>query len=336
MPITPRPIRPAHPARSPRPRAAAHALLAVLAAALGTLGCDRAPAGGTGPAEPVAASRTPVVVATTTMIADLARTLGGDAVTVIGIMKTGEDPHVYDVRPNDARVIASADLVLTNGLHLEATLAHVIEHNARGNVIALAESVTFNLIGTADPTKAAGAPDPHVWMDPTIWADIAGVAGDALIDLVEDPSQKQAIRDRTQRYIDELAQLDRQIHDAFAQVPAGQRVIITSHDAFAYFGRAYGVEVHGVIGISTEQQPRPQDIEALEQLVRDRNVKAVFIETSTSATLNQIVEKVARTTGVAVGGTLFSDSLGEPGTPGGTYLGMMRHNATTVADALRD
>jgi len=145
----------------------------------------------------------------------------------------------------------------------------------------------------------------------------------------------RAITARTDAFVEELLALDAQVKALFDAVPAEQRVIITSHDAFAYFGRAYGVEVHGVIGISTEQQPRPQDIEALEKLVRDRDVKAVFIETSTSATLNQIVEKVARSTGASVGGTLFSDSLGEPGTAGGTYLGMMRHNATTVAEALK-
>jgi len=300
-------------------------LIALLAALLapGMSGCGR----------PASASGKPVVVATTTMIADLAATLGGDAVHVVGIMKAGEDPHVYDVRPNDARTIATADLVLANGLHLEATLGQVIDNNARGKVVRLGEVVAFEAIGATYAGSKQGAPDPHIWMDPTIWARCAQATRDALIELV--PGEARAITARTDAFVEELLALDAQVKALFDAVPAEQRVIITSHDAFAYFGRAYGVEVHGVIGISTEQQPRPQDIEALEKLVRDRDVKAVFIETSTSATLNQIVEKVARSTGASVGGTLFSDSLGEPGTAGGTYLGMMRHNATTVAEALK-
>ena len=306
----------------PVPRLVCLAVVGFVAAA-GLTGCGQAPA----------ASGKPTVVATTTMIADLAATLGGDAVQVVGIMKSGEDPHVYDVRPNDARLIARAELILTNGLNLEATLGAVIANNAEGRVIALGEAVEFDAIGASYEGSKQGAPDPHIWMDPTIWARCAEATRDALIDLV--PEEAEAFTARTDAYLKELEALDTEIKALFAAIPAEQRVIITSHDAFAYFGRAYEIEVHGVIGISTEQQPRPQDIEALENLVRDRSVKAVFIETSTSATLNQIVEKVAANTGAAVGGTLFSDALGDPGGAGGTYLGMMRHNAQTVAGALR-
>jgi manganese/zinc/iron transport system substrate-binding protein len=150
-----------------------------------------------------------------------------------------------------------------------------------------------------------------------------------------DPAGSQHYQDRGQAYLAQLEELDAWTRAEMSAIPREQRVMVTSHDAFQYFGAAYEVEVHAVIGISTEQQPRPQDIEALEKLVRDRKVKALFIETSVSATLNQLVRKVAQATGAKVGGQLHSDSLGEPGTEAGTYIGMIRHNVKTLAEALR-
>ncbi|MBN2446202.1 MAG: zinc ABC transporter substrate-binding protein, partial [Phycisphaerae bacterium] len=181
------------------------------------------------------------------------------------------------------------------------------------------------------PLASGGAPDPHVWMDPTLWGQCSAVAARALTDLL--PDKAETIAKRQAAYLSQIKTLHEEIRALFEAVPTDRRVMVTSHDAFAYFGRAYEIEVHAVIGISTEQQPRPRDVEALHSLVRSRSVKALFIETSTSATLNAIVEKVAQETGASVGGTLYSDSLGSLGTPAGTYLGMMRHNARTIADA---
>lgn len=270
------------------------------------------------------------VVCTTTMIADLARNIAGDHAEVIGIMKSGEDPHVYDVRPRDAQLIADADVVLMNGLHLESTLEHIIENNADSAVVArLAEDDRITTLGSE--TKD-GAPDPHCWFNVEYFKVYAEKARDALI--AADPGHAELFRKRTDDYLFQLNLLHTDVIKQLSAIPEEQRVIVTSHDAFQYFGKAYGIEVLAVIGISTEQQPRPQDIAALEAQVTERGVRALFIETSVSRTLNDIVKKVADNTGAAVGGTLYSDSLGEPGTDAGTYIGVVLHNTELIVKAL--
>jgi manganese/zinc/iron transport system substrate-binding protein len=272
-----------------------------------------------------------MVVATTTMIADLAQVIAGDDAQVAGIMKPGEDPHTYDIRPRDAQTLADADVILANGLHLEATLAHIIENHAQGKVVAyLAEHpdiVPRNL------QSKGGAPDPHCWFNVKYFMVYAQGVCDALVKA--DPAHAPAYRQRAQAYLAQLAQLDDWVRTQLETIPRSQRVLVTSHDAFAYFGAAYGVEVLSIIGISTEQQPRPQDMENLERQVREHHIRALFVETSVTATLNEMVRKVAAATGAAIGGTLFSDSLGPPDTEAGTYLGMVRHNVSTMVKALK-
>ena len=272
----------------------------------------------------------PRVVATTTMLEDLARVLGGTDIEVIGIMRAGEDPHVYEVRPKDAQTIANADLVLMNGFHLESTLERIAEANAVRPPVRVAERAV------AEPIGADGAPDPHVWMDPTLWSEVAAAAAEAIAAVGIEPEAVARVNERLAAYQAALAELDAGIAEGLSAIPERQRVIVTSHDAFNYFARRYGVEVHGVIGISTDQQPRPQDIEALMDQIRERGVRAVFIETSATQTLNQVVRKVASDTGVALGGSLYSDSLGAPGSGGDTYLTMLRSNADTIVSTLAD
>lgn len=271
----------------------------------------------------------PTVVATTTMIADAARVIAGDDVRVVGIMRDGEDPHTYNVTPQDATAIADADLVLANGLHLEATLEKIIEDKAKRSVY-LAEQRAIECI--ADD-GAEGAPDPHCWMDVVIFREYVAGIRDALVEM--DPANASAYNERAEAYLAELDELHAWVQGQFKQVPAERRVIITSHDAFNYFGRAYGVEVHGIIGISTEQQATSRDIQRLEQMIREKGIRAVFHETSVSNTLNNMIEQIADETGVKVGGELYSDSLGEQGTEAGTYIGMMKHNTMTMVDALK-
>jgi len=272
----------------------------------------------------------PTVVATTTMLDDLARTLGGDRVRVVGLMKPGQDPHVYDVLPRDAQAIAAADLIVANGLNLEATLHDVIENNARGQIIYAAEQDGIQTLGSED---YAGAPDPHCWMDISMFKLYAEQVCAGLVEI--DPDHAAGYEKRTAVFLAELDELQTWVSERFEEVPKEQRVILTSHDAFNYFGTANDIEVHGVIGISTEQAPRPQDITALQELVQSRNVKALFIESSVTPTLNAMVQKVAEQTGSTVGGTLYSDSLGRPGSGADTYIGMMKHNVNTVVDALK-
>jgi manganese/zinc/iron transport system substrate-binding protein len=270
------------------------------------------------------------VVCTTTMITDLASIIADDDATVIGIMKTGEDPHVYEMRPRDTQDIASADLVLMNGLHLEAQIDHVVENHASGRVVRLAEDPRIKPRGS---DQYQGAPDPHCWFNVEYFKVYAERARDALIEI--DPTHAENYRRRTEAYLEELTELHAWAKQQIAAVPKRQRVMITSHDAFGYFGDTYDIEVHAVIGMSTEQIPTGRDKIRLQQLVTDRGAKAVFIETSVSQALNDMVRQIAEATGTRVGGTLYSDSLGEPDTEVGAYLGMFRHNVNTVVEALR-
>ena len=270
------------------------------------------------------------VVCTTTMIADVAKVIAGDAAEVKGIMRAGEDPHVYDVRPRDVQLLAEGDLILMNGLHLEATLAHVVENNAKGKVVKLAETPS---IVPLESEATRGAPDPHCWFNVTYFRVYAERARDGLIEA--DPKNAEGYRQRADAYLKQLDELHEWVKKEIETVPRERRVMVTSHDAFQYFGRTYFVDVFAVIGISTEQQPKPQDVQRLESLVRERGVKALFIETSVSKTLNDLVEKIAKNTGAKLGGTLYSDSLGAPETPAGSYLGMIHHNVRTVVDALK-
>lgn len=270
------------------------------------------------------------IVATTTMIEDLAHQIAGPDAQVIGIMKVGEDPHVYDVRPNDAVSISKADIVFMNGLHLEATLEGVVEQSARGPVVDLTKLAAIDPLGSSD---YEGAPDPHCWMDVRLYRKYAEVMRDQLVGL--DPEHAEGYRQRATAYLAQLDELEAWIREQWQSIPQDQRVIVTSHDAFNYYAEAYDVQVHGVIGISTDAQPKAADIEAMRQMIQDRGVRALFVETSVAPTLNQIVENIAQATGAQIGGSLFSDSLGGPDSAGATYLDMMRHNTTTMVEALR-
>ena len=271
------------------------------------------------------------IVCTTTMIEDLARNLAGNTANVIGVMRAGEDPHVYNVRPRDAEQIASADIIFTNGHHLESTLEKVIQNNAKGIVIPLAERAVPNPLGSID-TADNGAPDPHCWMSVTNFRKYLKHALDGIV--AADPENAVAYRKNAEQYDTKLKELDAWIKTQIELIPAERRVIVTSHDAFQYLAQAYGLDVRAMIGISTAEAPRPQEIEEIEAVIRNRNVKALFIETSTSSTLNTLVKKSARATGATIGGTLYSDSLDEPGKPAGSYIGMMRHNVSAISNAL--
>ena len=276
------------------------------------------------------------VVATTTMIADLAKRIAGDDATVVGLMKPGEDPHTYEVRPRDAQAIAEADVVLMNGLQLEATLDRIAQNNTRPGalLVRLAEHPDIQPLGKLDDAgQVTGAPDPHCWFDVAYFRIYAQGVRDALIRA--DPDHAEGYGARTAEYLAQLDELDVWVRQQLETVPRERRVLVTSHDAFGYYGRAYGVDVFAVIGMSTEQQPRPRDVEELERQVRERGVRALFIETSVSSTLNDLVRKVADATGARVGGTLYSDSLGDADSPAATYLDMIRHNTTTIVEALR-
>ncbi|MEM9345339.1 MAG: zinc ABC transporter substrate-binding protein [Planctomycetota bacterium] len=270
------------------------------------------------------------VLALTTQIADAAQIVGGEGVQVVGMMRAGEDPHTYDPNPQDAMAMDEADLVLGNGLNLEAIIAKLVESRAADKTVYLAES------GDITPLMDEGAesaPDPHCWMDPDNFKVYVEGIRDAMIE--KDPANAEGYTARAEAYLKELDELDAWVREQFAEIPEAQRVVITGHDAFNYYGEAYGVEMHGLIGLTTEEQPTASDIMKLEKKIVDNGIKALFYETSVSATLNNLITQMAEQTKIGVGGELFSDSLDEPGTEAGTYLGMMRYNTTTMVEALK-
>lgn len=276
----------------------------------------------------------PLVVTTTTMISDLVRQIAGDQVEVIGLLPPGVDPHSYEPRPDDAIYVKKADLVLYNGLHLEGRMTAVFE-GAGDKAVPLAED---ERITPRAGGKGKGAVDPHFWWNAKYYAIYAERACDALQRI--DPDNASLYEERAAAYIDELHELDARIHDAVNKIPADQRVLITSHDAFYYYGEAYGLTVAAVQGITTDADVRALRINELTQLVVDREVPAIFHETSVSAALNEMINRVtelAAKRGHTVSipeRALFSDSLAPPGTPGGTYLDALRTNTRVIVEAL--
>lgn len=273
------------------------------------------------------------VVATTGMIADAAREVGGDLVEVEALMGPGVDPHAYRQTRSDIVKLANADLVLWHGLYLEAQLEEfLLDLAEEQDVVAVAESLPENLLIAHDDYE--GRYDPHVWMNPNLWSRVVLSVRDALI--AEDPANEATYRANADRHLAELADLATYSARILGSVPADKRVLVTAHDAFNYFGSAYGFEVVGIQGISTESEAGLARISELVDLLVERGIGAVFVETSVSdRNVRALIEgAAARGHEVVIGGELFSDAMGEPGTYRGTYLGMIDHNATTIARAL--
>ncbi|HET6278489.1 MAG TPA: zinc ABC transporter substrate-binding protein [Candidatus Polarisedimenticolia bacterium] len=291
----------------------------------------------TGPASlPAAAEpgRKPLVVCTTTMIADLATQIGGDRVNVVGIMKPKTDPHIYEPTPDDAMLLRKADLILYNGLHLEGKMVQMIE-NAGSKAVALANDPRIKLRGMAG---GGDAPDPHCWWSARYFMIYTEGARDALYNL--DRDNAEFYQERTLAYLNQLRQAEKRVREAIKRIPEGQRVLVTSHDAFYYYGEAYGLEVNAVLGISTDAEVRALRVNELANLVTERKVPAIFHETSVSAALNQMIDRVvevAARDGHTVrvpAEPLYSDSLDAPGTPAGTYIGALLANTRIIVSAL--
>jgi len=284
-------------------------------------------------AGPAAAKRLSVV-ATTGMVADLARAVAGDRAEVAALMGEGVDPHLYKPTRSDMARLLRADVVLINGLRLEGKMSDAFERlSAAGKpVIAVAEGVDeARLIA---PPEFAGHHDPHVWMDVALWTQALESTRNALSSA--DPDGAGTYAHNADAYAAQLRELDAYARRVLGSVPANARVLITAHDAFTYLGRAYGIEVRGIQGISTESEAGLKTIEELVALLAERKVPAVFPETSVSDrnVLALVEGAAARGHTVVLGGALFSDAMGAPGTYEGTYVGMIDHNVTTIARAL--
>tara|TARA_B100001121_G_scaffold91101_1_gene80769 strand:+ start:14472 stop:15425 length:954 start_codon:yes stop_codon:yes gene_type:complete len=274
------------------------------------------------------------VVTTTGMVKDLVQQVGGDRITVNAIMSEGVDPHLYQPTATDVRKVLAADLVFASGLNLEGRMNEVFERSdAMGKkVVFVTDGVNEELfIESAD---YPGQPDPHVWHDVTQWATGIPVVVEALTKA--DPEGAPVYEANAARYADRLNGLNGYVTWVMSSVPQKQRVLITAHDAFGYFGQAYGIEVRGVQGISTESEAGIKDINELVDFIVENGITAVFIEASVNDRNVQALVEGARERGqeVTIGGTLYSDSMGAPGTWEGTYEGMIEHNVNLMSTAL--
>lgn len=282
---------------------------------------------------PATAQERLTVVATTGMIADAARQVGGDLVDVTALMGPGVDPHAYRQTRTDIVATAQADLVLWNGLYLEAQMEEfLLELSETKPVVAVAETIPQNLlIGSEDYDTRF---DPHVWMNPNLWSRVVLSVRDAMIDVA--PEAAETFTANADAHLADLAALAQYAQNILSSVPAESRVLLSAHDAFNYFGNAYGFEVTGIQGISTESEAGLQRIAELVDMLVARDIRAVFVESSVSDRNIRALIEGAGAAGheVVIGGELFSDAMGADGTYEGTYLGMIDHNATVISRAL--
>jgi manganese/zinc/iron transport system substrate-binding protein len=284
-------------------------------------------------AKGLAAQGVTTVVATTGMIADAARQVGGDLVEVRGLMGPGVDPHSYRQTRSDIVAMARADVVLWHGLYLEAQMEEFLQDlGERGTTTAVAEGLPRDLLLAHDDYDDKF--DPHVWMVPDLWTHVVENVRDALS--AARPDSAEVFAANAAAHLAELDELATYAAGILASVPEESRVLVTAHDAFSYFGQAYGFEVMGIQGISTESEAGLRRIADLVDILVDRRIGAVFVESSVSdRNIRALIEgAAAKGHEVVIGGELFSDAMGEPGTYVGTYVGMIDHNATTIAGAL--
>lgn len=289
-------------------------------------------------AQPGQAKRLKVVVSFS-ILADIVREVGGDAIDVIALVGPNADAHVFQPSPSDARNLASADLVVVNGLGFEGWIDRLVSASGyRGKVIVASQGVKVRKDGHGHyhgHGHAHGKKDDHGDGDPHAWQDLrnaeryAANVRDALSSA--QPAQADVFAQRAARYIEQIQALDREVRAQFAAVPRNKRRVITSHDAFGYFSAAYGVDFLSPQGVNTDSEASAADVAKLINQIRRRDVRAVFIENITDP---RLVERIAKEGGAVMGGRLYSDALSAPGTEADTYLKLFAHNAKALSSAL--
>lgn len=271
------------------------------------------------------------IVTTTGMIADLTQNIGGSAVKVTSLMGTGVDPHLYKATQGDLRKLMKADIILYNGLHLEGKMQDIFEKMARKKpVYAVARNIPESKL-ISDHLHS----DPHIWFDIELWL----IAGNNILEtLIKHAPQHQAdFKANAKIYFKKLTELHQWTTQQIQSIPEQQRILITAHDAFGYFGQAYGLKVRGLQGISTAAEFGLQDIKQLKDIIVANQIKAVFVESSVSPRFIQSLVKGVAAEGhqLKIGGELFSDAMGLANTPEGNYIGMVKHNVNTIVGALK-
>ncbi len=307
----------------------------LLATTLGVLvGCQppaAPPASGTTPAS---ATKRLNIVCTVGMVSDIVRQVAGEHADVTGLLNEGTDPHVYVPTANDTAQAMRADIVFYCGLHLEGRMVADYEaaHKKGRKFFAVSEGIPHDKLRSSE--AVAGIHDPHVWGDVQMWMECVREVAKQLKE--HDPLHAADYTANADRYLGELTQLDAYIREVIASIPEQQRTLVTAHDAFAYFSRAYGINVRAVQGISTESQAGVNDTNRLVAFLVENKIPTVFVEASVNPRDLEAVREGAKQQGwdVGVGGTLYSDSMGPPGSYEGTYIGMQDHNATLIARSL--
>jgi manganese/zinc/iron transport system substrate-binding protein len=309
---------------------------ALVACALGLLavaalsGC-----GGSSAADADVGDRKVRVTTTTNFITDTVRQIGGERVEVTGLMGPGVDPHLYKASADDVGTLRDADVIVYGGLQLEGKMTDLLDKLAeRQTTVAITKDMPRDRL--LEPAR--GAPeeyDPHVWFDVALWKTAARTAAAAL--KAKDPGHAAVYDRNLARYLAELDETDRYVARRIREIPERQRVLVTSHDAFAYFGRRYGLEVTAIQGISTAAEATTADIQRVAEALADARVRAVFVESSVPRQTIDAVLAAARREGqqARVGGELYSDAAGAEGSPEGTYAGMVRANADTIVEGLK-
>jgi len=273
------------------------------------------------------------VLTTTSIIADTAREIAGDLLVVDSLMGPGVDPHLYKASPGDIRKLSDASLILHTGLHLEGKMGEILTKlSHRTRVRAVTDTIPIERLRKA--SAAGQAYDPHVWFDVSLWIEVASTIRDELGQL--DPAHAPTYSARSQLLEKKLRALHSWCATQIASIPAARRVLITAHDAFGYFGRAYDIEVMAIQGISTDSEASLREINNLVNTIVTRSIPAVFIESTLSPKAIEALVEGAQSKGhrVKIGGQLLSDALAEPGNEGDTYEGMVRHNVSTIVAGL--
>lgn len=277
----------------------------------------------------------PNVVTTTTLIADLVRSIGGDHVNVKELMGLGVDPHLYKASAGDVRLLQEANMVVYNGLHLEGKMGDVFEQIEGSDKLIFAVSEDIDEKNFVDFVTNPGNFDPHIWFDVSLWRQAAIRVSKGLIEL--DKSHTQDFDRNLQAYLDELSELERYIKGRVVELPVKERILITAHDAFNYFGKAYDFEVRGLQGISTASEAGTSDVRDLANYIVSNKIKAIFVESSVPRKSIEALQEAVKAQGfdVKIGGELYSDSTGGEGSGAETYIKTFKANIDTIIDGLK-
>ncbi len=275
------------------------------------------------------------VVTTTSMITDLVKNIGGNLLEVNGLMGSGVDPHLYKASEGDVSKLVNADVIFYNGLHLEGKLVEVFEKMQHQNnkTIAIGESLDKNTLISSD--YFASNYDPHIWFSVENWKTITTFVVKKLKEI--DPKNAKAFETNGNAYLTELSALETRLKEKIATLSKEKRILVTAHDAFSYFGKTYDFNVVGLQGLSTATEAGVQDVQKLASFIIEKEVKAIFVETSVPKRTIEALEEAVKSKNheVSIGGTLFSDALGNLETKEGTYIGMFEYNVNTIVNALQ-